>query len=476
MSNASSELAYLEGCHCVHVTTDVAKRFRVDATTSLVMYPPAVRRLGVRRSFEEVLDVSRRGLHAAVLPQIEHHGPQVADCRHAVVVSDGDDLFGELLFSDELSDAPPPQQDSRAKALRSKRNSFKTHAAPTSPMSAVARGWQPQQTETEPPDAIRPFVEWFYGQPDARERFRWALRDSLDELLDGQRTGRWCYQQLSKTEKTYLGTAVEVNLTKEFAIPNGEDLDWRVAGADLDCKFSKDLGGWEIPMEMYRCEDHGDRTGKMDHPALLVWLSDDKSQWAAGVVTITDDRLKWKQPKVGADVVRAYNRDNKRKLAEASAREVFWFWGGLQDDLPTNLLLHLSEEVRARILTSNSGQERINQLFREVSERLVGRQTVLTVGQQDDSPKRARDSRLDLRDEGLVVLGHSGSHPIVAEVLGLPTPVKGEWISTRLTQLDADDPRPAFILDGSHWGRATKNDVVVPAPDLKPNRAVQLRH
>ncbi len=55
-----------------------------------------------------------------------------------------------------------------------------------------------------PPAELTPFVDWFEKEPEARERFRWALRDSLDELLDGQRTGRWAYQHLSKTEKTYL--------------------------------------------------------------------------------------------------------------------------------------------------------------------------------------------------------------------------------------------------------------------------------
>lgn len=96
----------------------------------------------------------------------------------------------------------------------------------------------------EPAPELRDIAQWFETAPDARDRFRWALRDSLDELLDGQRTGRWAYQHLSKTEKTYLGTAVEVNLTKEFEFTDGDHLDWKIAGGrDIDCKFSKDVGG-----------------------------------------------------------------------------------------------------------------------------------------------------------------------------------------------------------------------------------------
>jgi hypothetical protein len=359
-------------------------------------------------------------------------------------------------------------QDSRARAIRRKRNVFRSHPAPTEPMGKVPAAWAIRgDRDRQAPVELTPFVDWFEGEDDARERFRWALRDSLDELLDGQRTGRWAYQQLSKTEKTYLGTAVEVNLTKEFEFPNGADLDWRIAGRDIDCKFSKDLGGWEIPMEMYRCADHGDRQGKADHPALVTWLNDDTSQWAAGLVTISDQRLRWRQDKNTGEKVRAYNRDNKRRLADAAAREVHWLWGGLQTDLPRNLLLHLAPAARERVFSfPRSGQARVDQMFREVQGRIVGRQTVLTVAQQDDAPKRARDARLHLGPEGILVLGHQEFHPQIATALRLPVPVKGEWIAVRVTPVEASDPRPFFTLEDQHWATAHADEPVVAAPDL----------
>ncbi|GAA1937153.1 hypothetical protein GCM10009716_49220 [Streptomyces sodiiphilus] len=376
-------------------------------------------------------------------------------------------------------------QESRALAAKySRRNAYRTWGPTLEPMSKMPREWRIQSSLTQHvPDDLAPFVEWFDNQPEARERFRWALRDSLDELLDGQRTGRWAYQQLTKTEKTYLGTAVEVNLTKEFAIDNGLDLDWSISGLDIDCKFSKDLGGWEIPMEMYCCADHGERGGRADHAAVLAWMNDDTSQWAAGIVRITDERLRWKRKRgENGDRVRAYNRDNKRKLSHDVKSEVYWLWGGLQTDLPTNLLLHLDAETRERILTASlpgrpsSGQQRLNQLFREVRDRIVGRQTVLTVGQQDDSPKRARDARKHLRPDAIIVLGHQGSHPHVARALGLPVQVKGEWISTRLVPVSSHDARPKFSLDGQFWARAHGKELLnptpVPAPDLPYSRKI----
>ncbi|MEV7530953.1 NaeI family type II restriction endonuclease [Streptomyces hydrogenans] len=352
-------------------------------------------------------------------------------------------------------------------------------------MGRVPREWRLQSGLTQHlPDDLAPFVEWFHNQPEARERFRWALRDSLDELLDGQRTGRWAYQQLTKTEKTYLGTAVEVNLTKEFDIGNGDDLDWSIAGRDIDCKFSKDLGGWEIPMEMYLCADHGERSGHADHVAILTWMNDDTSQWAAGIVRITDERLRWKLERDAAgNSIRAYNRDNKRKIDHKAKSEIYWLWGGLQTDLPTNVLLHLDHEARERILPPHepgrrapSGQQRTNQLFREVQDRIVGRQTVLTVAQQEDSPKRARDARKDLRPEGIVVLGHQGSHPHAARALGLRVPIKGEWISTHLVPVSPDDARPKFSLHGQFWARAREDERLCaephPAPDLPDKQKI----
>ncbi|MCV7086979.1 restriction endonuclease [Mycolicibacter hiberniae] len=334
-------------------------------------------------------------------------------------------------------------------------------------MGRMPRAWTLKSgLEQYIPPSLQPIVDWFDDAPDARERFRWALRDSLDELLDGQRTGRWAYQHLTKTEKTYLGTAVEVNLTKEFEFCNGDHLDWQIAGRDIDCKFSKDLGGWEIPMEMYLCADHGDRQGRADHPALLTWFDDTTSRWAAGLTTVSDESLRWKLDDNG-DTVRAYNRDNKRRLAESSAAGVYWLWGGLQADLPRNLLLHLNPDRRERIFSfPNSGQKRVDQLFREVQGQIVGRQTVLTVGQQDDAPKRVRDARLHLRSGGILILGHQDSHPAIATALQLPVPVKGEWIAVRVTPVSEADTRPCCILSGQRWAVAQVDEPTVVAPEL----------
>ena len=331
---------------------------------------------------------------------------------------------------------------------RRDRNGFRLYPAPLEPMSRV-RPEIPVDTG-EPPDDLLPFVGWFMQQEDAAQRFAWVLRDSLDDLLDGQRTGRWCYQHTSKTERTHLGTMIEINLTKEFSIPNGDDLDWKIAGYDIDCKFSRDFGAWEIPMEMYLCSDHGEQSGKADHPALVTWVNDDTSQWAVGIVRVRDDLLAWKQDGSG----RAYNRDNKRKIARGQRDRIHWMFGGLQQ-LPPNTLRHIDADVRGRIFADHrSGQKRVDALFRELQKVIIRRPVVLTVGQQDDAPKRVRDARNALAHEGIVVLGHQEAHPKIATDLGLPICDKGEWLSVRLVDVESGSDRRKTHHAERYWAVA----------------------
>ena len=52
-----------------------------------------------------------------------------------------------------------------------------------------------------------------------------VLRETLDQLYDGARTGRYRWDQLYKTEKTHCGTLVEINMQREFGYAR-----WRGVG------------------------------------------------------------------------------------------------------------------------------------------------------------------------------------------------------------------------------------------------------
>ncbi|MCY4176250.1 MAG: NaeI family type II restriction endonuclease [Acidimicrobiaceae bacterium] len=126
--------------------------------------------------------------------------------------------------------------------------------------------------------------------------------------------------------------------------------------------------------------------------------------------------------------------------------------------------MHLDEETRSAILDdAPAGQQRVNQLFRCVHNKIVRREVVLTVAQQDDGPKRVRDARKALQPEGIVVLGHQGSHPGIAEGLKIEVPRKGSWIASRVVKTDPD-AIDSVLIAGERWRRAMPNDPVHAGP------------
>ncbi len=292
-------------------------------------------------------------------------------------------------------------------------------------------------------------------------RFAGVLRDTWDQLYDGQRTGRWSPEQLHKTEKTHMGTLVEINLQREFGFGDGAAMDYEIAGVDVDCKFSKSLGGWMLPVEAY--EHH--------RLCLVVWADEHLRRWEAGVVRVMprSDQVSSEEPD---DLLGSTNRDLKRSLTAAGESRVRWLYN--RPSLPENLLLHIDPEVRTRIFNplgtgSSSGQERVNMLFRLVQRRVVNRGSLVTVAQQQDSPKRARDARLPkhLGREGILVLGHQEADPLIAADLGLPVPRKGDFVSARVHPAASALDGPTSLIDGQLWRLARDGDPVVPAPPVR---------
>lgn len=77
-----------------------------------------------------------------------------------------------------------------------------------------------------------------------------VTRQTFDQLYDGQRTGRFRLDQLHKTEKTHFGTLFEINLQREFSFEEGRVLDFRIAGHEVDSKYSH-TGQWMLPPESF---------------------------------------------------------------------------------------------------------------------------------------------------------------------------------------------------------------------------------
>ncbi len=286
--------------------------------------------------------------------------------------------------------------------------------------------------------------------------FAHVLRDTYDWLYDGQRTGRYCWDQLRKTEKTHMGTLVEIELQREFDIfMDGGALDYRIAGIDVDCKFSQQLGGWEIPSNMRRDQQI----------CLLVWANEEVCRFEVGLVRARLDDESWFYNKP--------NQDKKRKLSQKGESTVRWLYPGAS--LPSNQLLHLSGVERDSILGATgptgraSGQACIDQLFRVMSGQIVRRNTVLTVARQKDAMKRVREAREPghLGGEGFLLLcGDWRSHRSAAHTLSLPELGEAEFVAVRVTAAQPTDAAPAVGIDGSRWRLARPGDQVESVPQL----------
>ncbi|MFE2885586.1 NaeI family type II restriction endonuclease [Streptomyces graminifolii] len=321
----------------------------------------------------------------------------------------------------------------------------------------TAATWIANQELLKQDHELKKVAEHIRSLDPSGQRFASVLRDTIDQLLNGEATGRYAWKQLFKTEKTHAGTLVEINLQREFEFADGRDvgpdsehpMDYQILGIDVDCKFSQDFGGWMIPPEA------------MGYLCLLVWADDYKSCWSAGVFRVREEWLN-----TGS------NRDKKLTLkAEHRKDKVFWLWRDAK--LPENVLLHLPESTRKQILIEGprQGQRRVIELFRRVQNRRIGRGAVRTAAQQLDYMARLREgkgrARTVLREEGIVIAGPYGKHQAIARQIGAEVPQRGEFVSFRVAQAKPHhDDRPRVELDGLPWVLATPDDPPMPGPRL----------
>lgn len=279
------------------------------------------------------------------------------------------------------------------------------------------------------------------GIRDFESRVAAVLRDTLDQLYDGQRTGRYRWDQLHKTEKTHCGTLVEINMQREFQFADGDKLDYKIANIEVDCKYSQDLAAWMIPNEA------------RDEICLGLWADDAKAVWSAGLFRAIDELL-----------TNRGNRDQKANLNKDGKASVQWLFQ--ESELPPNVLLQIPEADVNHIMEPKSGAERIRRLFRTVQGQRIGRGVVATVAQQADYMKRIRGNggaRSQLREEGIIILGQYEAHREIARQLGLPIPGKGESVSARVCA-SVPAVQGSVQIGESHWRVARKGEpqVVVP--------------
>lgn len=247
--------------------------------------------------------------------------------------------------------------------------------------------------------------------PDYEEKMGLVIRKSLDEVIDGARTGRVSITELEKTEQTYIGTKVEIILRADLELVKGK-LDTTICGHDVDIKWSKTYGKWMIPKEC------------VNEACLLITADDAKSTFSVGLIIASKELLT-----IGK------NQDLKRNIAAKDRGFITW----LVDNgkLPENFLLkRVSQPIRDKIFKYKKGQPRVTALFREVQEVVIPRIAVETVAQQKDPMRRLRETRKILKKEGILLLGGQESADLkVIEENGLPSLSKGDSMSIAISKL-----------------------------------------
>lgn len=167
-----------------------------------------------------------------------------------------------------------------------------------------------------------------------------AIRQGIDEVIQGPRTGRWSIEEIEKTEKAYIGTRIEILVRAILQVPRGRELDYVIAGHEVDAKFSIRYGGWMIPQEAI---------GKL---CLLLACNDEKHKYWAGLIRATP-----------AVLTKGKNQDQKGSISKDGRAEIRWLANA--GSMPTNFFMHdVSKENRTAIFSKPPGQPRVNELFR----------------------------------------------------------------------------------------------------------------
>ena len=247
------------------------------------------------------------------------------------------------------------------------------------------------------------------------------LRRSIDEVIDAPRTARLTFNQLEKTEKTYIGTKIEILLRNFLDIPKGI-LDLEVNGVDVDIKNTT-TGNWMIPREAF------------DKACILISSNELTALCSIGLIVCRMEYLTSGQ-----------NRDQKKSISAEGRKHIRWI---MKDQpYPKNFWEQVSlDEIKA-IMAGKSGNERLVILFRQMTGLPISRQVVEGIARQKDYMKRLRKNggaRDQLAKEGIALLsGHYDR--VLIKNLGLPECGKDEFISFK--GLNAEQQK--LLSDSGH--------------------------
>ena len=104
------------------------------------------------------------------------------------------------------------------------------------------------------------------------------LRQAIDEVIDTPRSRRFLVSELEKTEKTYIGTKVEILLRNHLGLEQGNVLDLLIDDVEVDVKNTIKVT-WTIPNEA------------LGHPCILISANEETAKCSFGLIRIREDIL-----------------------------------------------------------------------------------------------------------------------------------------------------------------------------------------
>ncbi|KGF67685.1 hypothetical protein LL06_20900 [Hoeflea sp. BAL378] len=190
------------------------------------------------------------------------------------------------------------------------------------------------------------------------------FRQAFDEVIDAPRTNRFTLAEIEKTEKTYIGTKVEILLRNFLKLPKGKVLDLFVNDTEVDIKMTT-ARDWMIPKE------------SIGRPAILMRASERNALCDVGLVVCRLEYLRGSQ-----------NQDKKGQIAAAHYTNIWWLLK--QQRYPKNFWEVLPLAERKAIMEAGTGKWRLAALFERIQGQPISRSQVQAIGQQHDYMKRLR--------------------------------------------------------------------------------------
>jgi len=248
--------------------------------------------------------------------------------------------------------------------------------------------------------------------PDPAARFGPAIRQSIDEVLDGPRTGRWSFAQLEKTEKTYVGTKLEIVVRASLGLERGDLLDLDIEGHPVDIKWGMN-SGWQIPEEA---------VGRL---CLCIGGLRKLSKFQVGLVRCREEYLN-----LGA------NRDRKTTLTAADRDAAMRFLVP-PTPLPQSFVAQMDDAVRAEVMAEDTIQARVTKLFTLLPRTPIPRDAIATVARTTGDPMRRIRADTWAGDplNGMRTLSAQYGNAVI-EALGYPRLGRGEVMSIPQSEID----------------------------------------